>query len=111
VPAARAPSRPATASPMIVTETIDTSRAPCPLTSMPRNGIRPPRVKLAADAAAACSGRALRLLAVPELVAEMGLERVFVVQRRGDLLGESTWDASFFVDPGELLQLTGRVGG
>src|SRR5450759_4735795 len=49
VPAARAPSTPATARPTMVTATISTSLDPWLVASLPRKGTSPPMVKLAAD--------------------------------------------------------------
>ncbi len=58
VPAARAPSTPATARPTMVTATIAINRVPWLVASIPRKGTSPPMVKLVADAPAACPGRA-----------------------------------------------------
>ena len=48
---------------------------------------------------------------VTELVAQVSLQRVVLMQRHSDLLGELAGNPTRLVDRGELLKLPGRIGG
>ena len=99
------------ARPTRVTATISHSFVVGVGATNPSSGTRPPMRKRAADAAAACTGRAARDVGVSEFITQVGPQRVGVMQRLGDLLCQVVGQAAVAVDAGELGEFGLGVGG
>jgi hypothetical protein len=73
-------------------------------------GSAAPTAKVSAEAPAATRA-APRCARKAQLIAQMGGQRVFGMQRSGDLQGQRRRQPAVFIDAGQSAQFFGRVGG
>jgi hypothetical protein len=111
VPAILAPRIPVPASPIRVTATISHSRAVAVGANSPSSGSRPPMKKLAAEAVAACSGRAAVMSECPSSSRKWAPSGSASCSARGYLLGQWLGHPAPPVDAHQLRQFGLGVGG